>query len=271
MYYIYCYTNRLNNKKYVGKTNNIDRRKKEHLSTALNKKSKDYNLLFHQKIREYGIENFIFEILDETPDSNEANELEIFWICELNSFVSDNAGYNLTRGGDGNSYSRLSEKEIVGIKELISSGVSYDEISKKHNISKTFISNINHGKFFFEEGLNYPLFRYRFHEDKYLELYNLLKDTNLTFSKISEETGLSVATIKKYNSGLLRSNESYDYPIRKLSSAQMKAKEIKNLLINSNFSLLEIEKKCQTSLRTIKRINLGESHNDETLNYPLRR
>jgi len=271
MYYIYCYTNRLNNKKYVGKTNNIDRRKIEHLSNAFNKKSKDYNLLFHQKIRQYGIENFNFEILNKTENKKEINDLEIFWIRELKCFIKENQGYNLTIGGDGNSCSKLSETEILKIKELITSGIEYNLIVDQYNISKTFISNINYGKFFFNENITYPLFQYRFHENKYLELYNLLVNTKLTFTEISKELSISYATIKKYNLGLLRKNENYNYPIRKLSSAQMKAEEVKNLLLNSNLSLLEIEKKCKVSSKTVKRINCGESHNDKTLSYPLKK
>lgn len=32
MYYIYCYENKQNGHKYVGQTNNIERRKREHRS-----------------------------------------------------------------------------------------------------------------------------------------------------------------------------------------------------------------------------------------------
>lgn len=271
MYYIYCYTNRLNNKKYIGKTNNIERRKREHLSTAFNKNSKDYNLLFHQKIREYGIENFSFEILDKSEEKDEINYLEIFWIEKVNSFIKNNQGYNLTIGGDGNSYSKFSKEEIYKIKDMITSGVNYDLICKEFKISKTFISNINYGKFFYDENEKYPLFQYLYDEEIYVNLYNLLKNTKLSYTEISKKLNLCDSTIKKYNLGQLKKNNLYQYPIRKLSSAQMKANIVKDFLINSNFSLLEIEKKCQVSQRTIVRINNGETHKDETLDYPLRK
>ena len=51
MNYIYCYTNKINGHKYVGKTNNLERRKREHRSNANNPLSKEYNYLFHRKLR----------------------------------------------------------------------------------------------------------------------------------------------------------------------------------------------------------------------------
>lgn len=51
MYYIYCYTNKINNYKYVGQTNNFKRRVREHRSSSFNEKSSSYNDLFHQKMR----------------------------------------------------------------------------------------------------------------------------------------------------------------------------------------------------------------------------
>lgn len=51
MYYIYCYTNKVNNHKYVGQTNNLERRIREHRSASINPNSNSYNHLIHAKIR----------------------------------------------------------------------------------------------------------------------------------------------------------------------------------------------------------------------------
>lgn len=66
IHYIYCYTNLINNKKYVGQTNNLERRKKQHIQDSIHcfkGREVSYNLPFHAAIRKYGIENFDFEIL----------------------------------------------------------------------------------------------------------------------------------------------------------------------------------------------------------------
>lgn len=44
MNYIYCYTNKINGHQYVGQTNNVERRKREHRSCANNIESKQQNI-----------------------------------------------------------------------------------------------------------------------------------------------------------------------------------------------------------------------------------
>lgn len=65
---IYKYTNKINGKIYIGLSNDIQRRKNEHLTKA-NANDKVY---FHQAIRKYGINNFDFEVL-ETFDIEDRN------------------------------------------------------------------------------------------------------------------------------------------------------------------------------------------------------
>lgn len=78
MYYIYCYTNKINQHKYIGQTNNLKRRIREHHYCAFNKKSFSYNHLIHKKIREYGEENFEITIIEKiyTEDIQKVNERE---------------------------------------------------------------------------------------------------------------------------------------------------------------------------------------------------
>ena len=57
--YIYCFTNLINNKKYIGQTiNNDNARYSAHISNSNNSNSYEYDSLLHRAMRKYGIENF---------------------------------------------------------------------------------------------------------------------------------------------------------------------------------------------------------------------
>jgi group I intron endonuclease len=86
-----------NGKSYVGYTQDLVKRIKEH--TSLAKTSGDY--LIHRAIRKYGWDQFRVEVLFESNDLQKLKSKEIEKIVELDTHVSSKRGYNLTRGGDG--------------------------------------------------------------------------------------------------------------------------------------------------------------------------
>lgn len=95
--YIYCITNKINGKQYVGKTcDTIEQRFKEHISSINTQRDKKRPL--YSAMRKYGVDNFVISLLEECPEK-EADERECFWINKLNTY---NNGYNATMGGDGN-------------------------------------------------------------------------------------------------------------------------------------------------------------------------
>lgn len=271
--YIYCYTNKINSKKYVGQTNNVMRRHNEHMSTAFNSKSVNYNNVFHRALRKYGIDNFNFEILEILNDksSAEVDEREAFWIKEKHSLVSEH-GYNVLEGGRSNgSTTFLSKEAIKDIKAMIKSKTAYDEICKKYGISKTFISDINSGRFFFEENEIYPLCAYRIDKDTYDLLIEDLEKPELTFKELSKKYGLGESTVKKFNYGSLRPGYyNGEYPIRKVTPSEYRAEKIIDLLLNSSYTKSEIVKLTNSSNETVRCINLGKLHHRDYLTYPLR-
>lgn len=94
--FIYCITNKINNKKYVGLTTKpIKLRFYYHKYLA--EHNKGYYL--HAAMRKYGIENFEIEKLDTAKNIKELKEKEIEYIRKLDTFRN---GYNLTEGGDYN-------------------------------------------------------------------------------------------------------------------------------------------------------------------------
>lgn len=95
--YIYHITNKLNNKKYIGQTVNINRRKAVHFNRLYNKNHHSPKLQLAWN--KYGEENFEFTYNTFTiKDIEELNFLEIEEIKKYDSF---NNGYNMTTGGDG--------------------------------------------------------------------------------------------------------------------------------------------------------------------------
>lgn len=96
MYYIYLLQNIINNKIYVGQTNNLIKRKREHKS-----RSKYKNTPLYASIRKYGFINFNMIEIEKFDNQAEIDEAEEFWI---QFFQSRNReyGYNLTIGGTVN-------------------------------------------------------------------------------------------------------------------------------------------------------------------------
>lgn len=273
--YIYCYTNKINGHTYVGQTNNIERRKREHRSQVNNIKSKNYNDLFHKKLREYGEDNFSFEILEILPENcsqQELDEREIYWIEQKESFVKTGKGYNLTTGGSGNSSTVdriLNDDEVSRLIKEIKEGVNFSKLSNKYGIAISYISLINHGLSFRQKDEVYPLYKYYRTNDDYNELIDLLLYSDLTLKQIAEKLNIGYSTVKKINAGTLRKDLYTDYPIRKITPQQRIAKRVQDLLM-IGASNLEIIKETGISSSTISRINSGQSHYDSSLSYPLR-
>lgn len=113
MHYIYLIQNSINTKVYVGQTLNVAKRKAGHLYSA---RRGDHRVLYCD-MRELGIENFNFSVLEECTDANIACQREAYWITHYNSF---NNGYNLTHTGSfhvGNRGRKFSEEHKRKISE----------------------------------------------------------------------------------------------------------------------------------------------------------
>jgi len=104
-YTIYKITNIINNKIYIGLTNNMNKRWSNHKTSARKKYKNDYSYL-HRSMNKYGFNNFIIEEVEKVDTLNYARKREIFWIKYLNSTNHD-IGMNLTKGGEGTFGFRL--------------------------------------------------------------------------------------------------------------------------------------------------------------------
>lgn len=103
---IYKITNTLNNKVYIGQTvNSLRERRNSHKT-----QSKISLYPIHKAIREYGWENFEWEILHKNvPDLFTLDTLERYEIYKHDSFYN---GYNCTKGGRDAEISEQTKEKL---------------------------------------------------------------------------------------------------------------------------------------------------------------
>ena len=92
-YVVYCLTNKVNGKKYVGQTINFPKRMSGH-------QKKTSCIAVWRAIQKYGWENFDKEVLVETDKEN-VDELETRLIKEHKTRIPN--GYNIRAGGEANN------------------------------------------------------------------------------------------------------------------------------------------------------------------------
>ena len=95
--FIYKITNKINEKVYIGQTDNLERRWREHISISKNPNNVHHYYL-HRAMACHGIDIFLYEVLEEIVSNNvsDFDQAEIKWIS---TYDSKNLGYNLTDGG----------------------------------------------------------------------------------------------------------------------------------------------------------------------------
>lgn len=135
---IYKITNKINNKIYIGQSNDIQRRFKEHQT-----KGSTSQIPLDIAIKKYGKENFEFEILEECS-LEELNDKETFWILKFNAIEN---GYNCNLGGDQqgvgehNSNSKLTEQDVIEIRQ------AYADHKRQKDVYEKFKNKISFGYF----------------------------------------------------------------------------------------------------------------------------
>lgn len=131
---IYCITNLINGKRYVGQTihRSIKPRLKRHFCNAPSKRKS----CIHDAIMKYGKNNFKCEILNNMSNSQEELDLlEQKYILDLNTLVPN--GYNMRTGGRGGN-KLIDPSAIAKHKENVSKALKgkFRTDEQKLNMSK---------------------------------------------------------------------------------------------------------------------------------------
>lgn len=222
--YIYKITNLINNKIYIGQTNNPKRRWQEHKNLGYDTNG---TKLLYRAIEKYGKDNFAFEIIEGPIDNY--NEKEIYWISYYNTYVgNENSwGYNLTPGGEEppilygeeNFNSTHTLKEVEQIKYLLkNTKLSNLEIARTFNYSRSAIQRINDGIIWNDDNLEYPIRpegTYTFLKERADKIKFDLINTNLTQIEIGKKYGVGRTTITAINQGQNYYDKNLSYPLRK--------------------------------------------------------
>lgn len=129
---IYCISNKINNKLYIGKTTyeTVEKRFKEHC--------KDSQRTYFEKrplyaaMNKYGIENFEISLIEEV-DLSQLEQQEQYWILYYDSYKN---GYNATLGGDGKI---LYDYNLF--VEDFNNGLLVKEIAAKYGCDSNTVTN----------------------------------------------------------------------------------------------------------------------------------
>ena len=143
---------------YVGRTNNLERRRREHEvyePTEVNRPH--YNYPLSRGIRKYGKDAYKCEIIEEVFTYEESLKQEKYWIKYYNTF-NDPSKYNYTPGGELSFTTAKFEDEIIEeVKSLLEQRVDYKTIKDRTGISIPLISEINTGKRRRDRNRTYPI------------------------------------------------------------------------------------------------------------------
>lgn len=150
--YLYLITDLVNDKKYIGITNNPTKRWQNHRAHT------DKTMAISNAIAKYGAENFKFEILLSNVPIEEIDDLEKEYIKKYHTHISEGKGYNISKGGRNfqgvctprigaeNGNAHLTEEEVRYIKSHrnIPLYVLYEGFADK--IKYETFANIYHDK-----------------------------------------------------------------------------------------------------------------------------
>lgn len=273
---IYQIRNKINNKRYIGQSYYLNKRKNDHFS-ALRRKQHD-NLYLQNSFNKYGEDAFVFEIL-EYCDKTKLNTLERYYIKKFKT-NQRRFGYNQTDGGDNpplltgekNSHYRhdvhkyeddicIQYKKGVSINQL---SLDYDcnvetirRILEKHNIDIRGIQTTNkrHDLWereteiceYYENNHGIHQTAQKFHGSA-TSIYNILKKNDIHIRGVQEVNNTSgvLYVFKEKTSTGHRWRYDYKDTNKRKGFSSIEAQKLKDKVVNSGYPWIIIDKNKAT-------------------------
>ena len=243
MYYIYKIENLINHKKYIGLTNNIERRRARHFTDL--KRNQHDNSFLQKEFNIYGEENFIFTIEFEGDiTSEEISNKEKEFIKFYDSYKN---GYNKNEGGNfgpSNGGTHLTESDLLNILSALEFMSKPGQVlADIYGVSRTTISRI-------KKGVNHC-------------------DTKILYDNLPLEERKSIYKIfcDSYNFYENKVNSTIIKSKRQLTEEQVHLyllNEELGKIVTVNSLMKKFNIKSSNTLSCIKR---GESYKDYSLTY----
>lgn len=268
---IYKCTNLKTEKIYVGQTIvGLKNRKERHLRDSRSGSSKK----LHTAIREYGEENFKWEIIEDNVQQKDILKRESYYIFK---YDLTNCGYNMT---PFNNDTFLTDNDVLEIISLLQNTENtMVKISKKFNCSQAHIGQINKGIKRRVEGIVYPARvtgkRSSLCPEACLEIIYLLRNTKMSQKEISEMFNILRKTITDINNGKShRFLSDEEYPIRKtrIDNSVEKQESVIKMILEGKTNV-EITKLLNVTPSDINYINNGRVNSviKNKYNFPIRK
>ena len=203
---IYKITNKINGHAYIGLSTNIEERWKQHQS--LYNQNRESNKALYKAFQKYGIENFIFEVLEECSIL-ELSEKEKYYIEKFNTYFN---GYNMTTGGENNQGDshpkhKLEQKDIEDIR------TRYNNLERRkdvYDLYKNRIGESGFSKIWKGETWKHIMPEVYTKENKEFHLHNTgNKGSSNGRSKLSEQDVRNIRLRKKNNEKVRDVYEDY--------------------------------------------------------------
>lgn len=266
---IYTITNMVNHKIYVGQSKNIRARLLQHRNRPFRSNDVEYLSPLHQDIRLFCADKsdyyryFKEDVVCECS-LEELNEKEMLYIRRLGT-QDPRVGYNIAPGGQIAVVPPAFLSQLID--DLQSTKQSNIELGRKYHLSDQTISDINHGKRWYNPQLQYPL-RKREKKEKALIQKRQIPDTeeileqleqNKSFASIARHFRVTVRIfrgwLKKLN--LPNNRQFYKKPIIKQHAPDFKPilqYDLNNRLVASYESIHEASKALKGDLSARRHI-----------------